>query len=83
MCPPLYGYVPPTKNIRLMNAPYSFADGGMVSAGQASIPKEALPAGDVDTVPARLQPGELVVPRKYAKLVSSFLMSKGIKLPNM
>lgn len=66
-----------------MSSPYSFARGGVVSASQATIPKEMLPHGDVDTVPARLQPNELVVPVKYTPLVVSFLKSKGISLPNM
>ena len=82
MCPPLYGFVPPTKHISLMQ-PYSFKDGGLVSPAQATIAKESLPHGDVDTVPARLQPGELVIPLKHVGTVMSFLKSKGIKLPNM
>jgi hypothetical protein len=82
MCPPLYGYVPPTRHISLMS-PYPFAHGGVVSPSQATISREMLPSGDVDTVPARLQPGELVVPVKHAKLVASFLRSKKIVLPNM
>ncbi len=83
MCPPIYGYVPPTRHISLMSAPYRFANGGVVSPSQASISKEMLPHGDVDTVPARLQPGELVVPVKHVGLVKSYLMSKKIYLPNM
>lgn len=83
MCPPLYGYVPPTKHIWLMNQPYGFTQGGFVHAGQAMIPKESLPYGDVDTVPARLEPGELVIPRKHVPLVRGFLQSHKIKLPNM
>ena len=82
MCPPIYGYVPATRHISLM-APYRFAHGGVVSPAQANISKEMLPPGDVDTVPARLQPGELVVPVKHASLVASFLRSKKIYLPNM
>jgi hypothetical protein len=66
-----------------MSAPYRFANGGVVSPSQASISKEMLPHGDVDTVPARLQPGELVVPVKHVGLVKSYLMSKKIYLPNM
>ena len=81
MCPPVYGFVPPTRHNSLM-APYSFARGGVVSPAQATIPKESLPAGDVDTVPARLQPGELVIPRKHVALVKSYLVSKKIYLPN-
>ena len=83
MCPPLYGYVPPTRHIRLMGSPYTFANGGIVSSGQQSIPKEALPYGDVDTVPARLQVGELVIPRKHVPIVKRFLVENSIFLPNM
>jgi len=82
MCPPLYGNVPPTRHISLM-APYRFVGGGVVSPAQATIPKEMLPHGDVDTVPARLQPGELVIPLKHVDKVKSYLMSKKIYLPNM
>jgi hypothetical protein len=64
-------------------APYPFAYGGVVSPAQATIPKEMLPRGDVDTVPARLQPGELVIPLKHVDMVKSYLMSKKIYLPNM
>jgi hypothetical protein len=63
-------------------APYSFAHGGVVSPAQATIPKEMLPHSDVDTVPARLQPGELVIPLKHVPMVKSYLMSKKIYLPN-
>ena len=82
MCPPIYGYVPPTRLISLL-APYRFAHGGAVSPAQANIAKEMLPPGDMDTVPARLQPGEMVIPVKHANLVASFLRSKKIYLPNM
>ena len=75
--------VPPTRHITLMSAPHSFARGGIVTPSQATIIKEFLPAGDVDTVPARLQPGELVVPVKLVSMVKSFLRSKKINLPNM
>jgi hypothetical protein len=64
-------------------APYRFVGGGVVSPAQATIPKEMLPHGDVDTVPARLQPGELVIPLKHVDMVKSYLMSKKIYLPNM
>lgn len=83
MCPPIYGFVPPTRHISLMNSPYRFKGGGVVSSAQGSILKEALPYGDVDTVPARLQPGEIVIPVKHAGTVLSFLKYKGINLPNM
>jgi hypothetical protein len=81
MCPPIYGFVPPTRHISLMQ-PYSFKHGGLVSPSQATL-RDRLPPDDVDTVPARLQPYELVVPVKHAPLVISFLKSKNINLPNM
>jgi len=34
-----------------------------------------------DTIPAYLEDGSLVIPRKHAKLVSSFIKSKGWKYP--
>jgi hypothetical protein len=81
MCPPLYGFVPPTKHISLMQ-PYRFKEGGLVSPSQATL-RDRLPPDDVDTVPARLQPGELVIPLKHVGTVMSFLKSKKINLPNM
>lgn len=77
----MYGFVPPTRHISLMR-PYSFKEGGLVSPSQATL-RDRLPPDDVDTVPARLQPGELVVPVKHVDTVISFLKSKKIKLPNM
>ena len=76
-------YAPPTRHITLMSSPPSFAHGGIVSASQAAIFPQMLPPGDVDTVPARLQPGELVVPVKLVSMVKQFLRSKKINLPNM
>jgi len=83
MCPPIYGNVPPPRHITLMSSPYSFVHGGVVSPSQATVYQEALPHGDVDTVPARLQPGELVIPVRYVPMVTSYLRSKKIRLPNM
>jgi hypothetical protein len=78
----MYGFVPPTRHISLMGVPQAFANGGIVSAGQAFIPKEFLPRGDVDTVPARLEPGEMVIPRKHVPIVKRFLVENKIYLPN-
>jgi hypothetical protein len=75
----MYGFVPPTRHISLMQ-PYSFKDGGLVSHSQATL-RERLPPDDVDTVPARLQPGELVIPVKHVGTVMSFLKGKNINLP--
>jgi hypothetical protein len=36
-----------------------------------------------DSIKAILMPNELVIPVKYAPLVTHFLKSKNIKLPNM
>jgi len=62
--------------------PYSFREGGMVSLSQATL-RDRLPPDDVDTVPARLQPGELVIPVKHVGTVMSFLKGKNINLPGM
>jgi len=82
MCPPLYGYVPPTKHISLMSVPYRFSNGGMVSPSQQNI-IGILPPDDVDTVLARLQPGEVVIPKKHVPKIKRFLMQNKIYLPNM
>lgn len=81
MCPPIYGFVPPQKHISLMNVPYRFADGGVVSPAQQNI--IGLPPNDVDTVLARLQPGEIVIPKKHVPLIKRFLFQNKIYLPNM
>jgi hypothetical protein len=39
--------------------------------------------GDTDMVLARVQAGELVIPRKHVKKVETFLKAKKIKLPGM
>lgn len=36
-----------------------------------------------DSIKAIVMPNELIIPVKYAKLVSHFLKSKKIRLPNM
>jgi len=37
----------------------------------------------VDNVPALLQGGEIVIPKKYAPKVGHFLKQEGIHLPNI
>lgn len=63
--------------------PTNFKKGGMVKSKHKNIPKSALPKGDVDTAFARLQVGELVIPKKHTKKVSKFLKDNKIKLPGM
>ena len=63
--------------------PTNFKKGGMVKPKHKNIPKGALPKGDVDTAFARLQVGEIVIPKKHTKKVAKFLKEEGIKLPNM
>jgi hypothetical protein len=61
----------------------NYRSGGAVKSAHKNIPKGALPKGDVDTVYARLQPGEVVIPKKHSKTVAKFLKEKKIKLPGM
>ena len=63
--------------------PNNFRKGGIVKPKHKNIPKSALPKGDVDTAFARLQVGELVIPKKHTKKVSKFLKEEGIKLAGM
>ena len=63
--------------------PNNFRKGGKVLKKHKNIPKGALPKGDVDTAFARLQVGELVIPKKHTKKVSKFLKEEGIKLSGM
>jgi hypothetical protein len=37
----------------------------------------------VDTVLARLQPGEIVIPKPHTRKVAAFLREENIKLPNL
>ena len=63
--------------------PTNFRKGGMVKPKHKNIPKGILPKGDVDTAYARLQVGELVIPKRLTKKVSKFLKDEGIKLSGM
>jgi len=63
--------------------PTNFKKGGKVLKKHQNIPKKALKKGDVDTAYARLQVGELVIPKKHTKKVSKFLKEEGIKLSGM
>lgn len=78
---------PPKKSIlaRNMIEPFQhqFEKGGEVLPLHQNIPKEMLKQNDPDRVSARLQVGEIVIPKKHSSLVSSFLKKKGIRLPNM
>jgi hypothetical protein len=61
-------------------------DGGKVKGKKGRPPKEILMKVEtkgVDNVPALLQAGEVVIPKKYVKKVSKFLKKEKIHLPNM
>ena len=59
--------------------------GGYVPTYTGRPPKTVLaevPTKGVDRVPALLQGGEIVIPKKYARIVVSMLKDKHIHLPN-
>jgi hypothetical protein len=61
-------------------------EGGSVPATKGRPPKELLvkmKTNGVDNVPALLQGGEIVIPKKYAPKIGHFLKQEGIHLPNM
>ena len=47
------------------------------------IPSQYLKKGDSDKVLARLQIGEIVIPKKHVKKITKYLKDEKIKLPNM
>jgi hypothetical protein len=63
--------------------PHNFINGAKVKKKHKNIPASLVKTGDTDMVLARVQAGELVIPRKHVKKVESFLRSKKIKLPGM
>lgn len=61
-------------------------DGGNVPATMGRPPKNEIvimPTKGVDNVPAMLQGGEIVIPKKYAPKIGCILKQEGIHLPNM
>jgi hypothetical protein len=66
-----------------MIQPHHFEAGGYVQSLHKNIPSYLLKQNDVDTVLARVQPGEIVIPTKYTKKVAEFLRDENIKLPNV
>jgi len=64
-------------------APHNFTKGGEVKPKHKNIPKALLKNKDPDTVFARLQAGEIVIPKKHVKKVAPMLKKAGIKLPNV
>jgi len=64
-------------------APHNFTKGGAVKASHKNIPKKLLKNKDPDQVLARLQAGEIVIPKKHVKKVVPLLKKAGIKLPNV
>jgi hypothetical protein len=65
----------------------NMAGGGMVPTTHIGRPPRfinvRLMTQGVDQVPALLQIGELVIPKRHTPMVSAFLKTKNIKLPNM
>ena len=65
----------------------NMAGGGMVPTSHIGRPPKyinvKLMTKGVDQIPALLQQGELVIPKIHTPMVSAFLKSKNIKLPNM
>lgn len=70
------------KNNKVIE-PHDFMRGGAVKPKHKNIPKELLKNKDPDTVFARLQAGELVIPKKHVKKVIPMLKKAKIKLPNV
>ena len=64
-------------------APHNFVNGAKVKKHHKNIPASLVRTGDTDMVLARVQAGELVIPRKHVKKVETFLKAKKIKLPGM
>jgi hypothetical protein len=63
-----------------------YADGGAVPAVKGRPPKEivaVMKTSGVDNIPALLQGGEIVIPKKHAPKVARMLKKEGIKLPGM
>ena len=90
MCPgrgfQQHGYAPNIPHVTMWSdkvVPYGYANGGMVRESHENIPTEALEHGDPDKVFARLQAGEMIIPKKHVSVVSRFLRKKGIILPGM
>lgn len=64
----------------------NYADGGAVPAVKGRPPKEivaVMKTSGVDNIPALLQGGEIVIPKKHAPKVAKMLKKEGIKLPGM
>lgn len=62
------------------------ASGGSVPTTLGRPPKNEIvimPTKGVDSVPAMLQAGEVVIPKKYVSRVTPMLNKAGIKLPHM
>ena len=84
MCPgrALFSLSPPTEHITLMQ-PKGYMYGGMVKGEDVNVPDRVVAEDDPDKVLARLQPGEMVIPKKHVKKVVTFLKSQRIILPGM
>lgn len=72
-----------TKAANTKITPHNFVNGAKVKKKHKNIPAALVKTGDTDMVLARVQAGELVIPRKHVKKVESFLKKNKIKLPGM
>lgn len=63
--------------------PHNFIKGAKVKKHHKNIPASLVKTGDTDMVLARVQAGELVIPKRHVKKVETFLKSKHIKLRGM
>jgi hypothetical protein len=74
----------PIKNEEAFKSQHLFRDGGLVQTTHKGRPNRyvAVRTAGVDQVPALLQQGELVIPKKYTPFVIRYLKSKHINLPN-
>lgn len=63
-----------------------YEHGGTVPAVKGRPPKEivaVMKTSGVDNIPALLQGGEIVIPKKHAPKVAKMLKKEGIRLPGM
>ena len=74
------------KRPNLVKQGLRLENGGMIDANKGRPPKEILVKMEtkgVDNIPALLQGGEIVIPKKYAQRVGKMLKKENINLPNM
>ena len=81
---PMRHQLQPIKNEEAYRTQHLLKDGGLVPTVHVGRPPKyvAVRTAGVDQVPALLQQGELVVPKRHTPLVIRYLKSKNINLPN-